>query len=269
MEWLRRLPHAVDALMREWSLALGAPFMDDGGSCAWVSRVSLPDGTAAVLKLGMPHMEAEHEIAGLRFWSGRPMVRLLDANEQLNAMLLEACIPGTPLSDAAPRVQDVVIGGVLRELRLRPPPTETSIRPLSAMLDQWASETLADESSWPDHGVVSAGLELFRELPRTAPEEVLLFTDLHAGNVLRAERAAWLAIDPKPFVGDPAYDATQHLFNCADRMRADPMRTIAEVADEAGLSRERVRLWTFARAAAEPRSNWRDETWIWIARRIG
>ena len=24
----------------------------------------------------------------------------------------------------------------------------------------------------------------------------------------------WLVIDPKPFVGDPAYDATQHLFNC-------------------------------------------------------
>jgi streptomycin 6-kinase len=34
---------------------------------------------------------------------------------------------------------------------------------------------------------------------------VVISTDLHAGNVLGAEREPWLAIDPKPFVGDPAY----------------------------------------------------------------
>ena len=43
-------------------------------------------------------------------------------------------------------------------------------------------------------------------------------TDLHAGNVVRAEREPWLVIDPKPFVGDPAYDATQHLLNCRDEI---------------------------------------------------
>ena len=42
---------------------------------------------------------------------------------------------------------------------------------------------------------------------------MLLHTDLHAGNVLAAEREPWLAIDPKPYVGDPAYDVTQHIFN--------------------------------------------------------
>jgi hypothetical protein len=37
----------------------------------------------------MPHMEARDEIAGLRFWNGEPTVRLLDADESLDAMLLE------------------------------------------------------------------------------------------------------------------------------------------------------------------------------------
>jgi streptomycin 6-kinase len=60
---------------------------------------------------------------------------------------------------------------------------------------------------------------------------MLLATDLHAGNVLRAEREPWLVIDPKPFVGDPAYDATQHLFNCGARLRADPEGTISRFAD--------------------------------------
>lgn len=95
-------------------------------------------------------------------------------------------------------------------------------------------------------------------VPRSAPSAMLLATDLHPGNVLRAEREPWLVIDPKPFVGDPAYDATQHLFNCVARLRTDPDGTISRFADLLGVDRERVRLWTFARAAAEPRDNWEN-----------
>jgi streptomycin 6-kinase len=74
-----------------------------------------------------------------------------------------------------------------------------------------------------------------------------LATDLHAGNVLRARRAPWLVIDPKPFVGDPAYDATQHLLNCSARLRSDPDRLIRRFADLLSADHDRVRLWLFAR----------------------
>ena len=47
-------------------------------SAAWVAPVTRADGSAAVLKLGMPHMEGEHETDGLRFWDGDPTVRLLE-----------------------------------------------------------------------------------------------------------------------------------------------------------------------------------------------
>jgi streptomycin 6-kinase len=99
--------------------------------------------------------------------------------------------------------------------------------------------------------------------------EVLLAPDLHAGNVLRSEREPWLVIDPKPFVGDPAYDATQHLFNCAERLSADPDGVIRRVADLVEVDHERLRLWTFARAAAEPRDEWsNDDLSMKIARVI-
>lgn len=68
------------------------------------------------------------------------------------------------------------------------------------------------------HVVVKAGLRLLEELARPSSDDVLLATDLHAGNVLRAGREPWLVIDPEPFIGDRAYDATQHLFNCMVRM---------------------------------------------------
>ena len=62
----------------------------------------------------------------------------------------------------------------------------------------------------------------------------------------------------EPFVGDRAYDATQHLFNCARRMLTAPDAAIRRVADLLEVDNERVRLWMFARAAAEPRDTWND-----------
>ena len=79
--------------------------------------------------------------------------------------------------------------------------------------------------------------------------------DLHYQNVLAAPpggdpaRGEWLVIDPKPFVGDPAYDVTQHLLNCAVRVECDPRRTIGRLADLCGVDAERVGLWLFGRAA--------------------
>lgn len=62
--WLARLPGTLSDLARRWSLTLAAPFDTDEVSCARVAPVTRADGTQAVLKLGMPHMEGDHEIAG-------------------------------------------------------------------------------------------------------------------------------------------------------------------------------------------------------------
>ncbi len=80
---------------------------------------------------------------------------------------------------------------------------------------------------------------------------MLLFTDLHAGNVLSGQRRPWLLIDPKPYVGDPHYDVLQHLLNCNASLQADPIGLLTEVADLAGLDAERVRQWLFARCVEE------------------
>ena len=264
--WLERLPESVDELVRRWSLTLGVPFEGAEVSCAWVAAVTQADGRPAVLKLGMPHMEGLHEVDGLRFWAGEPTVQLLEADDALGAMLLERCQPGTALRTLPELEQDVVIAGLLRRL-WRKPNIPSVFRPLSVLTAAWSDQTLADSERWPDAGLVRQGVELFRELSRSAPTTALLATDLHAGNVLRAEREPWLVIDPKPFLGDPAYDATQHLFNCASRLRSDPKRTIRHFADLLGLNHERVRLWMFARAAAEPREDWEAER-LAIARAI-
>jgi streptomycin 6-kinase len=265
--WLERLPAVVESLEQRWSLTLSVPFDGDEVSCAWVAPVALADGTPAVLKISMPHMEAEHEIHGLRFWNGDPTVRLLDSDDDRGAMLLERCTPGTHLRTAPGARQDVVIAGLLRRL-WRLPPSPHVFRPLSVMLEYWSEETLSQRERWPDPGLVREGLRLFIELPRTATESVLLGTDVHAGNVLRAQREPWLVIDPKPFVGDPTYDATQHLLNCLERLSSNPLDTIKAFAHLLGVDSERLQLWTFARAAAEPRQDWTDDSLAGLARRL-
>jgi streptomycin 6-kinase len=265
--WLDRLPEVLRSLEHLWALTPDAPLDAEEPSCSYVAAVRAANGRPAVLKIAMPHMEGEHEIHGLRFWDGDPTVRLLEADDELGAMVLERCTPGTTLRALAEYDQDVVISGLLRRL-WRPPLTPHPFRSLSTLTEYWTNETLGQIEQWPDMGLVREGLQLFEDLPCNATRKVVLATDLHAGNVVRAEREPWLVIDPKPFVGDPAYDATQHLLNCRTRLRLDPDRTIRSFADLAGIEHERVRLWTFARAAAEPRDDWSNDDLVSLARSI-
>ena len=118
------------------------------------------------------------------------------------------------------------------------------------MIARWTKETLEKADHLPNVGLAKEGLRIFEALQNDVPCDVLLATDLHAGNVLRAEREPWLVIDPKPFYGDPAYDAIQHLLNCKERLGSKPIATIRRFADLLGVDPERVRLWTFVRLAS-------------------
>jgi streptomycin 6-kinase len=162
--------------------------------------------------------------------------------------------------------QDVIIAAMLQ--RLWRTPASNTFRPLSVLIDHWRRETLTAENQWPDPGLVTAGLQLMQELAARADNDFVLVTDLHGGNVLRAEREPWLMIDPKPFIGDAAYDVTQHLLNCESRLQSDTLALIGRMAELCHVDLERVRLWVFARAASEPRMQWNGSWKLQLARRL-
>jgi streptomycin 6-kinase len=257
--WIADLPRVVDDRARRWSLEVGRPFQP-GGSASWVAPARTSIGERVVLKVGWLHDEALDEADGLRAWDGRGTVRLLDSHlaGTAIALLLEACEPGTPLSRALPELeQDVVVADLLRRMWIKPP-AGLAFRPLQAMCDQWASQFEEDYAAARargedqlDPGLVRGGIGLFRELPRTSGSAVLLCTDLHHDNVLAAAREPWLAIDPKPYVGDPAYDPVQHMLNFPGRLAADPAGFARRMAGLLGLEPERVRAWLFARCVQE------------------
>jgi streptomycin 6-kinase len=269
-KWLDSLPAMLEELSDRWSLRAAPPFDHANVTCSWVTAVVRADGTPAVLKLGMPHMEGADEIQGLRFWNGDPTVQLLEADDGLGAMLLESCEPGDMLRSEPESKQDVVIATLLKRLwrRLPQPDEPYRFRHLSEMLESWTNETLGQAQYWPDSGLVREGLRVLQTLAKPSPTDKLLATDLHAANVLRSEREPWLVIDPKPFIGDKAYDLVQHLHVCEARLHSDPMGMVKRLADLAEVDAQRLQLWTFARAAADPREAWNNLLWMDIARAL-
>ena len=258
-DWITGLPAIVAALADRWSLRVGEPFQP-GGQCSWTAPVTGAAGASLVLKVGFRFHGGEErdEAAGLRLWHGNGTVRLHAANESdtAYALLIERCLPGTPLGRALPEPeQDQVVAGLLRRLWAQPHATYP-FRPLAQMCAAWAEEfereyTTAVPADRVDPGLARDGIALFRALPRTAGSQVLLCTDLHGDNVLAARREPWLVIDPKPYVGDPAYDVLQHMLNCEERLAADPAALATRMADLAGLDSVRVRQWLFARSVQE------------------
>jgi streptomycin 6-kinase len=213
-----------------------------------------------VLKVGFrfPGGDERDEAAGLRIWDGNGAVRLHAAHHSASAyaLLVERCLPGTPLGQARPEPdQDQVVTRLLRQLWAQPH-AGYPFRPLAEMCAVWAGEfeqeyAAAAHADKIDPGLARAGIKLFRALPGTADSQVLLCTDLHGENILAAQRAPWLVIDPKPYVGDPAYDVLQHMLNCEDRLAADPAGLARRMAGLAGIDTGRVRQWLFARSVQE------------------
>jgi len=258
-EWLSRIPKIVASLADRWSLSVGEPFQP-GGQCSWTAPATHASGAALVLKVAFrfPSGDERDEAAGLKAWDGNGAVRVhaVADSECSYELLLERCVPGGTLGQLLPEPeQDVVVAGLLRRLWSQPHDAYP-FRSLAQMCAAWADEFAVEYASAPpgdrlDAGLARAGIALFRELPATAADEVLLCTDLHAGNILAASREPWLVIDPKPYVGDPAYDVLQHMLNCDARLAINAAGLADRMADLAGLDRARVRSWLFARAVQE------------------
>jgi streptomycin 6-kinase len=252
--WVDALPGVVAELAERWSLTLARPYQP-GGQCSWVAPARDRAGQDLVLKVSWGHYEARDEAAGLIAWAGDGAVAVHAAQVSgpTSALLLERCVPGTTLKQLPQPEQDVVLAGLLRRL-WREPAAGHPFRPLQQMCTQWADSFAAQAR--PGHpdldpGVVRAGIDLFRTLPATAEHSLLLVTDLHGDNILRAEREPWLMIDPKPYVGDPTYDALQHMLNCEERLLTEPVPFAHRLAELLELDRERLLLWLFARCVQE------------------
>ncbi len=252
--WLAALPSIADDYARRWQLEL-AP-----SPWPFTYSVVLPavraDGSNAILKLAPPEDEWRSGAEALRWFDGRGSASLLEAEVEAGALLLERLSPGITLVQLDNDDRATAIAGrVMREL-WRPLPAE---HPFITLV-QWSSglavvrETYSGGSGPIPEPLLSAAEGYFAELLASAPPAVLLHGDLHHDNVLAAQRAPWLAIDPKGIAGEPAFEPAQFFLNPGEwlhqhaDLRPIMRRRLDILVDETGLDRERMRGYAIGKA---------------------
>lgn len=256
-DWVDDLPRLIADLLAEWELEpIGRA---TNGVCAVVIPVRLLGaGRDAVgvsgegiLKVTWPHPEAATEHLALQTWNGHGAVRLVRADPSRFALLLERLhtrdLTRIDIDEACG-----VIGDLLRVLRR---PAHPRVPSLTAYAVRQADELRAAPAVLPRRYLDQAAALAGELVERRPVEERLLHTDLHYANVLAAYRSPWLAIDPKPMAGDPAFEVAPALWNRVDELgtgseiRWSLRRRLEIICERAGIDEGRARAWTIVREA--------------------
>lgn len=244
--WLAELPGIVDELLERWDCTPDGNVLH-GNVAVIVPVLRRADGPA-VLKVSFPHPGNVYEPHAFVAWCGRGAVSLYERDDARFAMLLERAGMSS-LVDLEDGDEAAAIAGRLsRRLAVPAPPGLPRLRDWAGV---WQEEILADAGALA-HGLsrravdvaVATALELGNDQP-----DLLIHGDFHATNILAAEREPWLAVDPKGYAGDPAYDAGMPIkWRPLRVLKSDALRTAARrgldiFAEAAELEPERVRRW--------------------------
>jgi streptomycin 6-kinase len=210
--WLAVLPDMAESYLNRWELTLDGPSRSGMGGL--VLPVRRPDGSAAVLKLQRRDGESDGEAIGLRIWDGAGAVRLLDDDPETATLLLERLDGDRSLATVPDDMVALeILTGILARLVQHPAPPD--LRRLQDIATDMVDQTPGAVDQVPDperRRVLRMCAAVVADLVRD-PGDRLLHWDLHYENVLAGEREPWLAIDPKPLAGDPAFDLLPALWN--------------------------------------------------------
>ncbi|MQA73567.1 MAG: hypothetical protein GEU88_04320 [Solirubrobacterales bacterium] len=230
-----RLEATARAVASDWGLRVGKPF-----AAARHSYVA-PAGEDAVLKLTDPSDdEADEEPDALALWRGDAAVRLIRGDRTRRAILIERARPGADIAVLPEeRATAVAVAVALRLWR----PAGAPFRWIGDHVPRWLDQ--AEGSA----GAAGELIPLARDLSRSLGRSTLVHGDLHHHNILDAG-GRYLAIDPKPMLGEPEFDVPPLLWNpISHEMTLEVTERRLAAFAAAGLDEERMRGWSVIRGA--------------------
>ena len=231
---LDALARTAQEVAADWGLELGPPFAL--GRYSFVA----PAGAGAVLKVTPAEDdESDEEGDALELWAGDGAVRVLRRDRARRALLLERAAPGTDLSRLAE--EDATAAAVSAAQRLWVP-AAAPFRWIGDHVPRWLDEAERDgHELLPNARALYASLQIGRG--------VVVHGDLHHHNILDAG-GRFVAIDPKPMLGDPEFDVASFLWNpLRYRMRAHVTEQRLAAFAAVGLDQKRMRAWAVIRGA--------------------
>ena len=248
--WLAGLPDLISAMRARWDLLITGPAreVDAFGMSIPATRADVP----VMLRMAYPDGWFADETTALTAWNGEGAVRLLETDPQ-GAHLRATPTPGTPLSTERNPMRALrLVCEALRSLWI---PAPDGLQPLAAEVRAWNTEMPAryESAHRPfERQLLLDAQQLFRSFMTTQTSQVLLHGDARLDVfVMDGDRA--LAIDPKPLVGEPAFDAASLLRDKPGELVEDPtagreqlQARLDQLTDQLDVPRSRVKGWAFA-----------------------
>lgn len=250
--WLNSWADVANRHLEQWDLVLEQePSVEPWtGHTAVVLPVVCGDGQPAVLKITVPHSEALPEANALSLWDGRGAVELLNSSTEDFVLLLERLDGDSSLADVPLEETTDVWGNILRMLSIVPgsPAGDSRWDGIPSVADhaeQW-TDTLPME--WEilgrpfDRWLLEYALEVCQlrgAVGRRSDHDVLVHSDLHYLNFLPVpdRPRQFLAIDPKPVLGDAEFAVAPMLWNrIGDLSPADPAAHLRERCTDLALA---------------------------------
>lgn len=267
--WLREVGERIHAQCAIWNLHHDPESTHPwfAGHAGIVVPVLDAAGVRLALKYQIPEPDLATEAPALRLWSGRAAVRLID--DDGGFLLLERLDPDRdlgrlPVAQACD-IWGTVMGGLGRRVSQLPSSAEyvDEFDRTDALAERWNDELPARWRDVPGlipRRLLEAALELCQTrgaVGRRDGDDFLVHADLHYFNILaRTEGGEYVAIDPKPFVGDREFAVLPMLDNrladLPDRLAAGALRSrLQRLADAAGIDTDLAIGWSIARSVED------------------
>ena len=200
-------------------------------------------GTESFLKTFADRRQLDAQVQALRAFGDDRAVGVLEVDDDKWTALLERVRPGATLASTASEDEAMRVVAQLFSTRWPHVPAGTAATPIDDFVTALERDGFARARA------------VFSDLLADDVHPVLLHGDLHYDNILTSDRAGHLLIDPKGFIGDPAFDigylVSRPMPSARDRLplsRAIDQR-LAYLPDATGLDRRRVTAFAYVAAA--------------------
>lgn len=251
-EWIDALPNLVESLCNQWNLIVDGPPMH--GYLGLVIPARRRDEPCVLKVSWIDESTVEEEIA-LAAWNGQGAVRLLDAQPNLGALLLERLDSQRSLNNVGIAEAVDIAGRLLRRLSIQAPTGLRSLHTVTQTLHRTLPERWERYGRPMPHRLLEQACDRAIQLGAST-QSLLVNYDLHYIDVLASKREPWLVVDPKVVVGDPEFGVAQLLWCRLEDMQAQGGldRHFRMLTEAAMLDFERARSWTLVRCV---------DYWLW------
>jgi streptomycin 6-kinase len=217
--WLANVPATIAALEARWGITVGERLA--GGTASYVATAVTAPGEQVVVKISVPGADFGRQVRTLRAAAGRGYVRVLAADLDRHAALLEPLGGSLSGSGLPPERQLAVLADLLPHAWAVPPgrlaPTDKAAE-LAEFVGSFGRSAVVDEA---------LRCAARRSAAYDPDRCVVVHGDAAAANVLRRPGDGWVFVDPDGFVGDPAYDRGVAVRDwCAELLAAADPRSL-------------------------------------------